>query len=76
MEMFLAHITFDPNGNTLTIWFGDPSNEDVSEEVDDEIVLMKDKDGRVIGLEKVFSQALPTQVRVQFESFSALQTPS
>jgi uncharacterized protein YuzE len=66
-------IIYDPNGNTLTIWFGNPADEDVSEEIDDEIVLMRDKQGRVIGMEKLISQERPTQVRVQFESLSTLQ---
>jgi hypothetical protein len=33
-----------------TVWFDDPSKESVSEETADEVVLMKDDVGRVIGL--------------------------
>ncbi len=43
---------YDRTGNTLTVWFGD-SNGNTSEETYDEIVLMKDKGGRVIGFEKL-----------------------
>jgi hypothetical protein len=40
-------------GNTLTVWFGEPQNEYVCEETGEEVVLMKDKSGRVIGFEKL-----------------------
>jgi hypothetical protein len=40
-------------GNTLTVWFDDPDNEAVCEEVDDDVVLMKDRRGRVIGFERL-----------------------
>ena len=37
----------------MTVWFGDAKEEYTSEETDDEIVLMKNKEGRVIGFEKL-----------------------
>jgi len=40
---------FDREGNTLTVWFDDPKKEHVCEESDDDIVLVKDRRGRVIG---------------------------
>ena len=43
----------DREGQTLTVWFTDPSLEHVSEETGDEVVLMKDRSGRVIGFEKL-----------------------
>ncbi|MGA2975880.1 MAG: DUF2283 domain-containing protein [Spirochaetia bacterium] len=46
-------IYYDRTGNTLTVWFGDSKGEYTSEETDDEIVLMKNKDGQVIGFEKL-----------------------
>jgi len=46
-------IYYDRTGNTLTVWFGDSKGEYTSEETDDEIVLMKNKEGRVIGFEKL-----------------------
>lgn len=46
-------IYYDPLGHTLTVWFGDPAAEYVCEETDDEIILMKDKEGRTIGSEKL-----------------------
>ena len=44
---------FDPEGNTLTVWFGDPDQEHICEETDDDVILMKDQKGRVIGFEKL-----------------------
>lgn len=46
-------VFYDRIGNTLTVWFGDPRNEYVCEETGDEVVLMKDKAGQVIGFEKL-----------------------
>ncbi|MBI4558579.1 MAG: DUF2283 domain-containing protein, partial [Candidatus Hydrogenedentes bacterium] len=38
-------------GQTLTVWFDDPSKEHICEETAEEVVLMKDSDGKVIGFE-------------------------
>jgi uncharacterized protein YuzE len=44
-------VIFDKAGNTLNVWFDDPKKEHVSEETAEEIVLVKDKAGKVIGFE-------------------------
>lgn len=44
-------VYYDRAGNTLTVWFGDPTDEYVCEETAHEVVLMKDRVGRVIGFE-------------------------
>lgn len=44
-------IFFDKTGNTLNVWFDDPSKEAISEETSEEIILVKDKDSKVIGFE-------------------------
>ena len=52
----MAHkirVYYDRTGNTLTVWFDDPKKEHLSEEVGDDVVLMKDGEGRVIGLERL-----------------------
>ncbi len=62
----------DQIGNTLTVWFGDPHTEYVCEETGDEVILMKDQAGRVIGFEKLnFSIADSHQMRVAFETIAA-----
>ena len=43
----------DRSGNSLTVWFDNPKNESICEEIDDDTVLMKDKEGRVIGFERL-----------------------
>ena len=44
-------IFFDKAGNTLNVWFDDPTKDVVSEETSEEIVIVKDKKGKVIGFE-------------------------
>ena len=39
---------------TLDIWFDDPKKEHVCEEVGDGIILKKDRDGKVIGIEILY----------------------
>ena len=60
----------DRIGNTLVVWFGDPTSEYEAEETGDEVVLMKDKNGTVIGFEKLnFTPASSEEsVQVAFES--------
>lgn len=48
-----VRVYHDQKGNTITVWFDDPSNEFVCEESDDDLVLMKDRRGRVIGFERL-----------------------
>ena len=39
---------------TLDIWFDDPEKEFICEEVGDGIILKKDKNGKVIGIEVLY----------------------
>ncbi|HSG43244.1 MAG TPA: DUF2283 domain-containing protein [Anaerolineales bacterium] len=65
-------VYYDREGNTLTVWFGDPADEYVTEETGEEIVLMKDRDGKVIGFEKLnFTAHTADAVRVAFETVAA-----
>jgi hypothetical protein len=62
-------VYYDQTGNTLTVWFGDPHTEHICEETGEEVVLMKDKTGRVIGFEKLnFSPLPPEPIRVAFKA--------
>lgn len=49
--MAKINLIHDYIGKTLTIHFNDPTTEYISELTDDEIIIMKDKSGKVIGLE-------------------------
>ena len=44
-------VIHDAVGHTLTVWLDDPAKEHVCEETADEVILMKDESGRVIGFE-------------------------
>ncbi len=69
--MDAVKIYYDRNGSTLTVWFGDPETEYVSEETSDEVILMKNKEGKVIGFEKLyFSIPNEEEVRIDFEAIS------
>jgi uncharacterized protein YuzE len=62
-------VFYDHTGNTLTVWFGNPQDEYICEETGDEVILMKDQQGRVIGFEKLnFSVSEPEQLRVDLET--------
>ncbi len=70
--MAQVKVYYDQVGNTLTVWFGDPQNEYVCEETGDEVILMKDQTGRVIGFEKLnFLLPQPTRLQVAFETVTA-----
>jgi len=44
-------VIHDAVGHTLTVWLDDPAQEVMCEETTEEIVLMKNAQGRVIGFE-------------------------
>lgn len=65
-------VLYDREGRTLTVWFADAEQEYVCEETGDEVILMKDAAGRVIGFEKLnFSVPQPEVLRVAFETTPA-----
>jgi len=71
-NMAQVKVYYDRTGNTLTVWFGNPQDEYVCEETGDEVILMKDKSGQVIGIEKLnFLLPQPTDLRVAFETVAA-----
>ncbi len=64
-------VYYDQKGNTLTVWFGNPEDEYIVEETGDEVLLMKDKNGKVIGFEKLnYRLPLSTGLNVAFETMS------
>ena len=70
--MAQVKVFYDREGNTLTVWFGEPTAEYVAEETGEEIILMKDREGKVIGFEKLNFTTLSTDaVRVAFETIAA-----
>ena len=70
--MAQVKVFYDEAGNTLTVWFGNPQDEYVCEETCEEVILMKDQTGKVIGFEKLnFSIAKPKHLQVAFETVAA-----
>ena len=70
--MAQVKVFFDQKGNTLTVWFADPQDEYVCEETGDEVVLMKNKSGRVIGFERLnFSLSKSEKLQIAFETIAA-----
>ena len=62
----------DREGQTLTVWFGDPSREYVCEETGEGVVLMKDPEGRILGFEKLyFSVSDAEALRAALETAAA-----
>jgi len=67
--MAQVKVYYDKEGNTLTVWFGDSQNEYICEETGDEVVLMKNKSGQVIGFEKLnYSLSKTEPLNVTFEA--------
>jgi hypothetical protein len=65
-------VLYDREGRTLTVWFSDRRREHVCEETGDEVGLMKDSTGRVIGFEKLnFSIPETDRLRVALETTPA-----
>ena len=69
--MARVKVYYDRQGNTLTVWFDDPQLEHVCEETGDEVVLMKDRSGRVIGFEKLNFTSADSPLDVGFEAVEA-----
>jgi uncharacterized protein YuzE len=65
---------FDPVGNTLTVWFGDPNQEYTSDETGDDVILMKDRSGQVIGFEKL--NFVPGGKDMPLVTFETMATPT
>lgn len=71
--MIQIKVYYDREGNTLAVWFDNPANEFIAEETGEEIVLMKDRDGKVIAFQKLnFTATHSTDaLRVAFEIVAA-----
>lgn len=65
-------VFYDREGKTLTVWFTARPREYICEETGDEVVLMKDASGRVVGFEKLnFSIPQSDSLHVAFETVPA-----
>ena len=62
-------IYYNKDTDTMDIWFGNPEDEYISEEAGEGLILKKDKEGRIIGIEKLYvvknlgiTQPLPVEI--------------
>lgn len=61
-------VIHDAVGHTLTVWLDDPAKEVVCEETTDEVILMKDAQGRVIGFEVLHYRPADAQAGLAVET--------
>ena len=65
-------VFYDREGQTLTVWFTEGSREYICEETGEEVVLMKDAAGRVVGFEKLnFSIPKSDSLHIALETVPA-----
>ena len=67
-------VIHDTVGHTLTIWLRDPKQEYVSTLTDDEVVVMKDKEGHVLGFEVLHYR--PTELEAGLAVEATIQASS
>ena len=51
--MAKVRVYYDRTGNTLSVWLGDPQKEAVCEEIGDDVIVVKNRRGQVIGFERL-----------------------
>lgn len=61
-------VIHDTVGRTLTVWLGEPQREYLSTLTDDEVVVMKDRAGRVLGFEVLHYQPAETKHGLSVEA--------
>jgi uncharacterized protein YuzE len=66
-----VRVHYHQQTDSMDVWFDDPAQEDSCEEVGDGTILKKNKNGKIIGIEKLFvtktlgiPQPLPVEVIV------------
>jgi len=64
-------VFYNKETDTLDVWFDEPKNEVSCEEVGEGTILKKNKDGKVIGIEKLYvartlgiAQPMPVEITV------------
>lgn len=61
-------VIHDVQGNTLTVWVGNPKDEHICENTSDEVIIMKDKNGVIIGFELLHYQPADNRVGIAVET--------
>jgi hypothetical protein len=68
-----VRVIHDQVGHTLTIWLGDPKQEYASTLTDDEVIVMKDREGRILGFEVLHYHPVSSDPGLSVEA--TIQTP-
>jgi hypothetical protein len=68
-----VRVIHDRVGHTLKIWLGDPKHEYASILTDDEIIVMKDREGRILGFEVLHYHPVSSDTGLSVEA--TIQTP-
>ena len=58
MEKKFLRIYYFRETDSMDIWFDEPEKEEICEEIDDAILLKKDREGNVIGVEIISMEAI------------------
>lgn len=67
--MAQVKVFYDHEGGTLSVWWANPQDEEVCEEAGHGVILIKDKNDRVIGLEKLYlSLGSPKDFQVEVKT--------
>jgi hypothetical protein len=61
-------VIHDTVGHTLTVWLGDPEQEYASTLTDEEVVIMKDRSGRILGFEVLHYEPVEAQGGLSVEA--------
>lgn len=61
-------VIHDTVGQTLTIWLGDPKEEYLSTLTEDEVVVMKNRGGQVLGVEVLHYRPTGPQTGLSVET--------
>lgn len=62
-------IYYDEQGKTLTVWFDNPQKEFLTEEISEEVALIKDEEGHIIGVERLnYSLEKTNSSKIEFIS--------
>ena len=70
--METVRVIHDREGRTLTIWFGEPTREASSGATDDGVIVMKDDNGRVIGIEVLSFAGDPRAVALELSEVPSI----
>ena len=64
-------VFYDKDGKSLTVWFDNPEKEAFAEETTEEVLLIKDKEGHVIGFERLNFEIASAAEQLEVEKIGA-----